>query len=125
MERPETRLDKDHWKKWVARSRVPLGLQRPGDVGRTDKVEQLWLVIHTSKYDRHLSSTAKVVSTDGSGFESHRVYEDFYKTLDRVTARCTEKNITDLHNASLDQIEQLVALCKAHYTERGATPITA
>lgn len=61
------------------------------------------------------ASCCKRDTTDGIGFETHRVFQDFYQTIAKQKARCTEKTIKTMHEAALLNFDLITQEALNHY----------
>ena len=86
---------------------------------RADSTVKLWdkyeLSISTRKGLRGLGSYCSVYTVE-DGYRTHMLYQDYSKCWQSTPgARCTEKNITTLHNATLVDIKAIVFDLLVHY----------
>lgn len=81
--------------------------------------DQYELQIRTSKNSNgQLQTFAKVDKNTGDGFTTHRVYQDYTRSIARIDARCTAKNIKELHeDKALGHIELWIELATEHQKE--------
>lgn len=74
------------------------------------------LDITTSKANAGLSTTASVAKVEG-GFSTFVMYQDYFSTVARSQARCTERNVSLLHEEAMAQLPTILAEVEAHYAE--------
>lgn len=62
-----------------------------------------------------VGAAASVFKREGD-FETHRMYQDFYWTVEHdLKMRCTENNVTAMHNRALTRIDEIMQRAKLHY----------
>lgn len=88
---------------WTARSRIPLFDNMVLNIRTRKASTKGWLVTYVS--------AAKVED----GFETMRIYKDFSIVANKTTGRATENSIYELHNNTLQDIEDIKAQALAHY----------
>ncbi len=98
----ETKVYKDMRSQWTALTYIPL-------VG-----------MHHLRVATHKVSGGEVVTTASAvkienGFETHMLYGDFSKRLERHKMRCTENNVINQHLSALEKAVELVETVSAQY----------
>lgn len=78
------------------------------------------LIITTGKATGGMVNRAIVNTDNGDGFLTWDLFGDFSTRTIHKGARCTEKNVRELHQSALDGIEQTMAAAKAHYAAKEA-----
>jgi len=125
MERPTTTLTKSDRNGWEAKSIIPLPGVIEKDVMSCDTPGLAQLEITTGKqYNGGLRASATVVYKTDYGFR-HAIsfvgagdYSRPVKT--NPLARCTEKSVRELHEASLDYLDTILLDVANHY---GVNPL--
>ncbi len=120
MTRPATRIGKSTYNGLTAKSTAELTID--------GKRAQLSIETSKTNYPKgDITTTATIgwISADGRGVTHAlglgRAYAgDFYVTVERTTARATEKAITTLHNKALDQYDTIVERALAYYEAKAA-----
>jgi hypothetical protein len=72
------------------------------------------LRVSTRKGNTYLTTTASCHKKDGH-FETHRLYQDYHKTIEKLSARCTEKTIRTMHERALQDFDLIVQDALNHY----------
>jgi hypothetical protein len=120
MTRPETRIGKSTYDGLTAKSTAELTID--------GKRAQLSIETSKTNYPKgDITTTATIgwISADGRGV-THALglgrgfAGDFYVTVERTTARATEKAISTLHNKALDRYDDIVAQALAYYVAKAA-----
>jgi hypothetical protein len=120
MTRPSTRIFKRAYDGLTAKSTAELTID--------GKLAQLSIETSKTNYPKgEIITTATIgwISADGIGVVHAlglgRGYAgDFYVTVERTTARATEKAISTLHNKALDRYDAIVAQALAYYVAKAA-----
>jgi hypothetical protein len=95
MDKLNTYIGRDHYKKWVATTTIQLG----------DKRE---LSIKTYKSNNGELRTYASVGVREGAFVTHKIFEDYSKCFAAHDVKCTENNVRDQHRLVLSRLEQII-----------------
>lgn len=108
MNTHNTTIRKDHYGHWRATTQVEY-----------DPDKRQVLEIYTGKNSRgELYTAASVHKLEGNA-KTHRVFQDFHKTMATVRARCTEKAVRQQHEDVLSRLTSIKLYAKHHYEAKG------
>lgn len=96
---------------------------REGFEGRTEielGFERRVLVIHTHKTTGGVVTSHTVMKKDDHSYMSYILFQDFTKRVTHKGARCTEKNVKDLHQLALDVSDLTMSEAAAFYAKKEA-----
>jgi hypothetical protein len=114
---PETRIGKSTHNGITAKSYAQLTID--------GKRAQLSIETSKTNYPRgDITTKATIgwISEDNIGV-SHALYSDFYKIVERTTARATEKSISTLHAKALERYDSIVVDAMAYYAARQTSEV--
>ena len=117
----ETRVYRDHWKKWQARTSIKFAepVTVRGDTGHRV------LNLSTYRTDRGLLVTRANVALAHGGMETTALFQDYSKTvLTASPKRVTEGDIRAQHEQAKALIPQLTGEVAAFYAPKTPAPAT-
>jgi hypothetical protein len=110
MAHMKTILNKSDRGRWTAKTSVHL-------------FDKMHLSLYTGKgFGKYLETRASVSLVEGNWF-THRLTQDFHKSIIKSTVRCTQQAVERQHNEALAVIDKIKSDALSHYNQ-GETDVS-